>query len=259
MTAMTVFPCLLLVSLYYLLTISQAQAQKVHGSDCSDIERTYTFSASGIYRIQPKGAAFSFQVFCEMAENGGLTFIQRHDGTDGLNFEQDWNEYENGFGNLEGEHWLGLKYMRVLTHQTDRPSTLYFSIGSFDGQEAYAEYSPFSIGNASTSYKLAAGNYSGTAGDGFRGDAEVIGSNENGSPFSTRDHAPANCDHCQVEDKIFPSCAALFRSGWWFNDCGSANLNSPWLIPNGFVSSGAWPTWRLGESLKFSRMYLIHS
>ncbi|XP_044127307.1 fibrinogen-like protein 1 [Bufo gargarizans] len=236
------------------------QSEVVQGYDCSDIWQRSNLSTSGIYMIKPKEAEFSFLVYCEMSENGGWTLIQRHNGADGLSFEKMWTEYENGFGNLEGEHWLGLKYIYALTNQKDRSSKLHISIGDFDGHEAYAEYDSFTIGGASSYYKLSAGNYSGTAGDAFLGDGRN-GTNHHGSTFSAVDLATDNCHpFCMVGDIIYLSCSKQFSAGWWFNACGSANLNGVWRSPPRYrywASSVSWPTWRPSESLKFSKMYVI--
>ncbi|XP_056401710.1 fibrinogen-like protein 1 [Hyla sarda] len=262
MKARNVFTCLLLVSLYYHHTTSQPQCHVVHGRDCSHIWDKNNASTSGIYRIHPIATNFSFEVFCEMSTNGGWTLIQRHDGSDALDFDRTFKEYQNGFGKLQGELWLGLKYFYALTQQTDRPAKLHISIGSFDGKEAYAEYNPFSVGNEDSSYKLSAGKYSGTAGDAFSGDPAVKGSNQHGSNFSTWDHPTDNCDgSCLVGDMRFLSCSEIVSSGWWFNACGLANLNGIWRKPpryKNYASSVSWPTWKVRESLKFSRMYLIH-
>ncbi|CAN2390107.1 Fibrinogen-related domains (FReDs) [Pristimantis euphronides] len=198
-----------------------------------------------------------------MSKLGGWTLIQSHNGADGLSFDRTWADYENGFGNLQGEHWLGLKYIYALTHQTNRPSKLHISIGDFDGQNAYAEYSPFSIGSAKNFYKLLAKNYSGTAGDSFLGDAGIKGTNQHGSFFSTRDVVNDKCHpKCLTGGILYVSCSAQLNAGWWFNACGSANLNGVWRSPPNYrywASSVSWPSWRPHESLKFSKMYLIQN
>ncbi|XP_040267043.1 angiopoietin-related protein 5-like [Bufo bufo] len=237
-----------------------AQSQVVQGYDCSDIWQRNNLTTSGIYLIKPEEAEFSFPVYCEMSKNGGWTLIQKHNGEDGLSFERMWTEYENGFGDLQGEHWLGLKYIYALTNQKDRTSKLHISVGDFDGYEAYARYDSFSIGNASSYYKLSAGNYSGTAGDAFLGD-ESNTTNQYGSTFSAVDLATDNCHpFCMLGDIIYLSCSKQFSAGWWFNACGSANLNGVWRSPPRYrywASSVSWPTWRPRESLKFSKMYVI--
>ncbi|KAG8588989.1 hypothetical protein GDO81_006195 [Engystomops pustulosus] len=233
------------------------------GYDCADVWLRNHKAPSGLYWIQPKDGNSSFQVYCEMSKYGGRTLIQRHDGTDRLSFYKTWKEYENGFGQLQGEHWLGLKKMYDLTHQTGRPASLYISMGDFDGEKAYALYSPFSIGRADEYYKLMAGNYSGTAGDAFSEYENISGSNQHGRPFSTLDVVKDNCHpYCPVGGIMEPSCSDLLQAGWWFNACGFANLNGVWRdqsLYKHWTSSVAWPTWRWEESLKFSRMYLVYN
>ncbi|XP_063803823.1 fibrinogen-like protein 1 [Pseudophryne corroboree] len=229
--------------------------------DCSDIWERNKGSPSGIYTVKPDGADLSFQVYCEITAKGGWTLVQKHNGEDGLSFEKLWEDYENGFGNLSGEHWLGLRHLHRLTHQAHRPCALRIRLGDFAGREAYAQYSPFSVGEGY--YQLSAGNYSGTAGDAFRGNIGISRTNQHGSFFSTLDHPADNCyPVCPVSGILFPSCSYILRAGWWFNACGSANLNGMWRGPpkNRFwPSSVTWPTWRPYESLKFSEMYLIHN
>ncbi|XP_071972421.1 fibrinogen-like protein 1 [Engystomops pustulosus] len=262
MAATNLLPCLLLAGLYYLQTISLVQAQAIHGYDCSYIWKRNKLTTSGLYRIKPLGADLSFQVYCKMSKDGGWTLIQRHDGTDGLSFSRTWKEYENGFGKLQGEHWLGLKYIYALTHQTGRPAKLHITLGDFNGREAYAEYKPFSVGNRSSFYKLLAGDYSGTAGDAFLGDAEVNGTSQHRSSFSSEDVVNDNCHpKCKYGDIMYLSCSRLYQGGWWYNNCGSANLNGIWRPAPRHrhrTSCVSWPTWRPDESLKFSKMYIIH-
>ncbi|KAG8560087.1 hypothetical protein GDO81_014780 [Engystomops pustulosus] len=252
------FGCFLLVA-----AISQVNgtAEKP-ARDCSEIWTRNKNSSSGIYTILPNGAKRTFKVFCEISEKGGWTLIQKHNGDDGLSFDKTWKYYEKGFGSLKGEHWLGLRYMYLLTQQKRRPAKLHISIGDFAGFEAYAEYNPFSIGDASKFYRLSAGTYSGTAGDAFAGNIEIPGSNQHGSNFSAPDKPNDGCHpQCIFGDIAYISCSGRYRAAWWFNACGSANLNGEWRRPpqnQRRALSVSWPTWRPHESLKFSAMYLIH-
>ncbi|XP_073498381.1 fibrinogen-like protein 1 [Phyllobates terribilis] len=262
MAAINIFMCLFLVSNYCLLTVSQAQSPVAQGYDCSNIwERNHT-ATSGIYMIKPRNAQFGFQVYCEMSGSGGWTLIQNHNGEDHLDFYATWIEYENGFGRLQGEHWLGLKNMYALTHQTQRRCKLHISLGDFDGNEAYAEYRSFSIGEANKFYKLSAANYSGTAGDAFLGFPDIPGSNQHGSYFSTWDNYHDKCHPlCGSSDIKYRSCSDQYGAGWWFNACGLANLNGVWHAAPDYQhwsTSVSWPSWRFTDSLKFSKMFLIH-
>ncbi|XP_073498378.1 fibrinogen-like protein 1 [Phyllobates terribilis] len=262
MAAINIFMCLFLVSNYCLLTVSQAQSPVAQGYDCSNIwERNHT-ATSGIYMIKPRNAQFGFQVYCEMSGSGGWTLIQNHNGEDHLDFYATWIEYENGFGRLQGEHWLGLKNMYALTHQTQRRCKLHISLGDFDGNEAYAEYRSFSIGEANKFYELSAANYSGTAGDAFLGFPDIPGSNQHGSYFSTWDNYHDKCHPlCGSSDIKYRSCSDQYGAGWWFNTCGLANLNGVWHAAPDYQhwsTSVSWPSWRFTDSLKFSKMFLIH-
>ncbi|XP_056402410.1 fibrinogen-like protein 1 [Hyla sarda] len=253
--------CLLLV-LCQRITLSQEE-QQAEGFDCFDIWTKNNLSDSGIYTVKPKGADVAFKVFCEMTKEGGWTLIQKHNGEDRLSFNKKWDDYENGFGKLGGEHWLGLRYIHALTRQTDRPSKLHIRIEDFNGHEAFAEYSPFSVGNAQQFYRLSAGIYSGTAGDAFFGNSENGRSNQHTSFFSTIDKPNDKCNPiCRVGDLMYISCSHIYQAGWWFNSCGEANLNGRWRQPPRHMnqaSAVSWPTWRPNESLKFSKIYLIHN
>ena len=67
---------------------------------------------NGVYTIDP-GCGKSFNVFCDMT-NGGWTVIQSRMGGS-VDFYRNWADYVAGFGQLKGEHWLGLEATNMLT------------------------------------------------------------------------------------------------------------------------------------------------
>ena len=141
---------------------------------------------------------------------GGWTVFQRtQDGS--VDFYRIWTDYEEGFGDLNGEFWLGLSKVHRLT--SNGTNSLRVDLGDFEGNTAYAQYSTFSIGDSTTKYTLNAGGYSGTAGNAL----EDGGYNQqnNGMKFYTKDSNNNDCGG---------SCAIGFVGAWWFNCCMKSKL-----------------------------------
>ena len=80
------------------------------------------YRASKVYEINvwTSQARSKLRVFCNMEENGGgwLVFQRRFDGSE--SFERTWEEYKHGFGDVENEHWLGNKWLNLLTNSEVR-------------------------------------------------------------------------------------------------------------------------------------------
>ncbi|OCT88847.1 hypothetical protein XELAEV_18017477mg [Xenopus laevis] len=156
---------------------------------------------------------------------------------------------------LSGEQWLGLDNMYVLTNQNGRNSELFISLDAFDDSlGTYSLYSSFKVGPESKFYQLSLGVYSGNAGDASR----TGNGNQDGSFFSTKNKDNDNCSICKIGDTRFTSCSQYqSNSGWWFSSCGNANLNGQWRPQGnnvGWASSVSWGTYRVTESLKYSKM-----
>ena len=137
-------------------------------------------------------------------DGGGWTVFQRRqDGT--VDFYRNWVDYENGFGTLTGEHWLGLPKIHRITQQGT--STLRVELKDINGNINYAKYSTFNIGSSSTQYTLTVSGYSGTAGDCL--------TYHSGMKFSTKD---------RDNDAWNFNCASN-TGAWWYKDCYFSNLN----------------------------------
>ncbi|KAF7246634.1 Angiopoietin-related protein 5, partial [Varanus komodoensis] len=230
------------------------------GSDCTEIFAANSSLKSGAYKIQPNASSDPFEVFCEKRENEGWTVIQRRNGkgADGnpVNFGRPWDDYQRGFGHVKHEHWLGLEHMHDLTNQRDKTCQLLVDMFNCKGEWGYAFYDSFSIGSEHGNYSIFLGNYKGNTGDAFRGDHQS--GSQNAHPFSTPDSDNDDCDICLRGDEAFSSCAGqLYGSGWWFSNCGQANLNGNWHPSSdcvGWVSGIYWETWRKSYSLIFSEL-----
>ena len=83
-------------------------------------------------------------------------FQKRLDGS--VDFYRGWADYKNGFGNLNGEFWLGLDKINRLTKTKNR---LRVDLEDTTGKTAYAEYDMFAVTSERTKYKLSLGTYSG--------------------------------------------------------------------------------------------------
>ena len=87
----------------------------VHIRSCCDL-RTFPPKkvSSGVYKMS-MGTFTSTDVYCDMGgDGGGWIVIQRNRKNSQLNFNKNWKEYEDGFGDLNEDFWAGLKLMNTL-------------------------------------------------------------------------------------------------------------------------------------------------
>ena len=88
---------------------------------------------------------------------GGWTVLQKRlDGS--VDFYRGWDDYKRGFGNLNGEFWLGLDKIHRLSKERSR---LHVDLEDTTGKTAYAEYDFFGVASERSKYKLSLGTYSG--------------------------------------------------------------------------------------------------
>jgi hypothetical protein len=169
-----------------------------------------------------------------MAIDGhGWTVIQkRFNGM--VNFYRGWQDFKTGFGNLNGEFWLGNDKIHRLTKS--RQTALHVDIEDWDGNTGSALYSLFAIANESDSYRLEVGGYSGTAGDSLKvGFQQKPRFAHIGMQFSTldRDNDMESTD----------SCAVYFHGAWWHNSCYSSHLNGKYVANDKLNSNNEGMCW----------------
>ncbi|XP_053691325.1 angiopoietin-2-like [Sabethes cyaneus] len=182
--------------------------------------------------------------YCKFATDGpAWTVIQRRQLNDlQENFNQSWNAYKNGFGDLNKEFWFGNNFIHMLTY--DDNVELRIELEDFDENYAYAEYKTFRIDSEKFNYNLMISD--------FHGNASNAMAYHNDQDFSTFDRA---------NDKSNGSfsCAFSFGSGWWFNNCAESNLNGKYYTdnPKSHKYTGIlWETWLGDYSLKSSTMMI---
>jgi len=155
--------------------------------------------SNGINEILlPNFSSQPFKVACDAeTQGGGWTIIlRRMDGS--VNFYRNWTEYKNGFGDLNGEFFLGLDKIHALTEE--RNQELLVVLENKIGENRYEKYDDFAIGNEAQKYDLRTlGKASGPAGDSL--------SYHQGREF------------CTFDRKDVPqNCAETYTGAWWYGD-----------------------------------------
>ena len=112
---------------------------------------------SGVYKINPDGLG-EFEVFCDQKTAGGgwTVFQKRRDGS--VDFFRAWDDYKRGFGNLNGEFWLGLDKIHRLTVSGDYKQRI--DLEDIHGKTAFVD-SSFSVTSERAKYEMNLGSYSG--------------------------------------------------------------------------------------------------
>ncbi|XP_049548003.1 fibrinogen-like protein A [Anopheles darlingi] len=190
-------------------TTTTPKSKQTLFSSCKDVPS----KASGTYLIRMKNNSEPFKVYCEQnAFDGGWIVMQyRYDGS--LDFYRGWNEFRDGFGDLNKEFWLGLEKVHQIT--SSRKHELIVELKDFEGNYKYARYDAFEIGSESTQYELKdLGNYNGTVG-------RAMYSNKD-EKFSTKDR--------DNDERSDIHCAQEYEGAWWhWRYCTNANLNGRYI------------------------------
>ncbi|MGH0183127.1 UNVERIFIED_CONTAM: hypothetical protein FKN15_010978, partial [Acipenser sinensis] len=161
---------------------------------------------------------------CDMLTAGGgwTVFQRRQDGS--VDFNRTWQEYRQGFGPLQGEHWLGNEALHSLTQAGH--SLLRIELQDW--------------------YRLTAREYTGDAGNALSYSKHY---NHDGRPFSTADS----------DNDSYPSgsCGSYYGAGWWFDSCLAANLNGRYHRGrySGLTDGIYWGTWYILTDRRSQQKY----
>ena len=161
---------------------------------------------TGVYKMS-MGTFATANVYCDMTtDNGGWIVIQRNRKNSQLSFDKNWREYEEGFGDLNKDFWAGLELMHTLTQRGQWEMRADYQ--NNDKTWLYLHYNSFSVGSAGEEYPLTVGGL-------IRSSRWFNG--HNGTKFSTPDND---------NDKWSSNCAAGQKSGWWYTNCYSIDINT---------------------------------
>ncbi|XP_035882104.1 angiopoietin-related protein 3 isoform X2 [Phyllostomus discolor] len=169
-------------------------------------------------------------------DGNSWTLIQhRIDGSQ--NFNETWKNYRYGFGQLDGEFWLGLEKIYSIVKQSNY--ILRIELEDWKDTKHYIEYS-FHLGNHETNYKLRLIEIKGNVPNILPENKDLV--------FSTWDH--------KAQGHVL--CPESYSGGWWWHDvCEENNLNGKYNKPR----AKAKPERRRGICWKSQngRLYSIKS
>ena len=182
---------------------------------------------------------------CDMTEDGGWIVFQRR-----LNRTVDFNrniaEYKKGFGQLDGNFWLGLDKIHRLA-APDRDAILRVDLKHKDNpnQTLTVTYRRFVVYGEDNSFQLFTDGFNGNISDGLK--------DQNWRNFTTTD--------CSDNRDSSVPCTYCVYGGWWYSTKGTrcgTNLNG--LYFSRFIIFFPYWSWyglgdRYGE-ISFSEMKL---
>jgi len=148
--------------------------------------------------------------------------------------------FRAGFGGKTCNYWLGNELLHQLTK--DGQYRVRFDVQALSsGQWYWAEYDTFFVYSEATRYRLTVGGYSGNAGDAM--------AYHNGMNFTSYDS--------DNDEKSGNNCAANRGGGFWYKNCGRAQLTAA----NDYGGIGDGHCWKpLPEpsiKLQTSRVWLM--
>jgi len=167
-------------------------------------------SHTGPALIRPVASHYATKVYCINDGETRWTVIQRRlNGS--VNFSQGWADYRQGFGDPNGEFWLGNENLHHLTTQGDY--ALHIDMWDLEGTYMWAEYDYFKVDDETANFKLHI--------DGYKGNATDALAYSNRMPFSTQD---------RDNDASSTHCAKFYTAGWWYKHCHYGNLNGRYSL-----------------------------
>ena len=168
-------------------------------------EQTNYTRANDVYVLKRSTYSTSL-AYCDMttAEGGWMVIMRRADGVE--RFNRYYDEYEEGFGDLNHDFFYGLKALHDLTHQTNWSLRIDFYDQSNDTESsAYVTYDNFTVGRKDEGYKLKLGTFESSEST-FKDNLKD--SNEQKFVAHRPNELPSEAHPCLQDDNI---------GGWWYS------------------------------------------
>ncbi|XP_053233937.1 fibroleukin-like isoform X2 [Podarcis raffonei] len=236
-------PCSESVLKASILVEPSEKSEHTYPRDCAEIHKQ-GIRDNGIYTIQPIPLRQHFEAYCDMVTDGGgwTVFQRRQDGS--VDFNRTWQEYRQGFGSLQGEHWLGNEHLHSLTRLGQH--VVRIELEDWHGVKRHAVYRKFKVASEAHKYRLTAREYQGSAGNALSYSRNY---NHDHKCFTTWDSDNDN----------YPmgNCGAYYGAGWWFDSCLAANLNGKYHHGRytGVTSGIYWGTWYILVDKRTNQKY----
>ena len=118
--------------------------------------------------------------------------------SDKINFHQSWDKYVEGFGELDGEFWIGLEKIHRLTKDG---SQLRINTTTRGGSNTSNTYNTFTFHGATDSYKMNIGSNS------------LLFKRHNNVKFTIYGKQTTHCSSSNYSN------SNTHTGGWWFGGC----------------------------------------
>jgi len=196
---------------------------------------SYNIKKSGVYTI----ANFcgvknsSSRAYCDTTSGGGgWTIIERRkDGS--VDFtNRDWVEYEDGFGSLDGEFWLGLRSIHCYTHHANWELRIDYQLSN--GTRSYFHYKQFAVGPPEDQYRLTISGFIGA------GSTDVFHDHGydyvlHNMKFTSRDRD--NDKRPDINRAVYDN-----SGGWWYSRSALIRPHAYYNAVKGMYLNGQWIT-----------------
>ncbi|XP_013392252.1 ficolin-2 [Lingula anatina] len=157
------------------------------------------FEDNGLFTVDIAGFGEKV-VYCD---GGWVVVMRRYDNS--FDFHRNWASYRDGFGDPNGQFWMGNDALYALTNQGDY--SMQIDMKSCNGNYYYVKWRVFRIDNEAANYVI-----TDIIVDSYNTSTNYRLEEVLGWRFGTTDNPVL-------------TCAQNHGGGWWFKDCTRWNLN----------------------------------